>query len=118
MIMYDDQFGFRDHFTGVPFQTPEWTEWDFVLAQVDQLIEDYTDSNGLLAWEVDDPNHRVLVSAVKKVDRFEAAKQAITGKKSYRPTKGEYFVPKLSKTTAEWPTHTEYFEYMAQQRNE
>lgn len=118
MIMYDDHFGFRDPFTGLPFQEPEWTEWDYVLAQVDQLIDDYTDSNGLLAWEVDDPHHRVRVDAVRKIDRFEQAKQQITNKSRYKPVMGEYFVPRLSKTTEEWPTHSEYFEHLAKERND
>ena len=64
MIMADDWFGHRHPFTGEPFgDKDEWTDWDFVLVEAVQLIEDWTDQHGLLAWEVDDPKERVQVIA-------------------------------------------------------
>lgn len=114
MIMGDDHFGFHNPWTGETLGEPEWTTWDFTLAQVDQLIDDYSDANGLLLWEVDDPHQRVRVDAEKRVDKFEAAKQRKTSGKRYKPTPGEYFVPVVVKTSEEWPTLEEYVTFLAE----
>ena len=111
--MGDDWFGYRNPLTGAPFKDAdrnEWTQWDYLLATVDQTIEDLTDSNGLYVWETHDPKQRVRVDAVRKIDPFEAAKQSTTGRKNYKPKPGEYFVPHLTKTVEEWPTLREYLE--------
>ena len=114
--MADDWFGHRNPFTGEPMgDRDEWIMWDYLLASVDQLIEDWTDSNGLYRWEMEDPKDRVQVDAVRKIDRFEAAKQRRTGGKNYKPRDGEYFVPKVWKTSEEWPLFREYMEHLAQQ---
>ena len=55
------------------------------------------------------------MDAVRKIDRFEAAKQRRTGGKKYKPRDGEYFVPKVWKTSEEWPLFREYMEHLAQQ---
>lgn len=55
-----------------------------------QTIEDFTTPDGLLAWEIDEDD--VIVDAVKKTNKFEAAKQRKTGGNNYKPTPGEYFV--------------------------
>lgn len=112
MVLGDKYALHRSPFSGEPFGEPEWTTWDYVLVHATQLIEDYTDQNGLLVWEKESDS--VVVSAVKKIDRFEAAKEAITGGKNYKASKGEYFVPDLKlqywiKEDA-WPTHREWIE--------
>lgn len=105
--MGDDWFGHRDWFTEAPTgDKDEWTDWDYALARAQQLIEDYTDQHGNLVYEVQDD--RVVVEAVRKIDKFEAAKDRITSKKNYKPLDGEYYVPRLEKRSAEWPTFEEW----------
>lgn len=81
-------------------------DWDFALAEALQTIEDYTNQHGILAWEAD--SERVDVSAAKKIDKFESAKQRNTGRKNYKAEPGEYFVPHLELLGGEWPTMAEY----------
>lgn len=77
-----------------------------------QTIEDFTTSDGLLAWEIDEDE--VVVDALKKINKFEAVKQRKTGGKNYKSTPGEYFVPAIRpprgkdrhQTIAEWREKT------------
>ena len=113
--MNDDWFGHRDPLTGAPLGDKDsWIEWDYRLANVDQIISDWTDQNGLHSWEVNDPKRRVQVDAVRKIDQFEAAKQRRTSGKRYKAQPGEYFVPKVWKTTEEWPGFLEYVESLSE----
>lgn len=73
-----------------------------------QTITDNMDSNGLLVWERD--SERVEVMIEKKIDPFRAGVERLTGKKQYKPTPGEYFVPKLRLIGGEWPTQKEMIE--------
>lgn len=112
--MQDDWFGHRDAFTFEPVgDKDEWVEWDYVLLNAFQTVEDWTNQDGLLAYEVDDFQDRVIVQAVRKINKFEAAKESITGGKNYKPRPGEYFVPETLLQDPEndsWPTMEEYIE--------
>lgn len=113
-IMGDDWFGHRDWRTGrEQGDKDEWTEWDYLLARALQTIETHTDSNGLLIYEVRDD--RVVVDAIRKIDKFEEAKDRITSRKGYKPASGEYFIPRLDKRSEEWPTMAEYYERLARE---
>lgn len=90
----DDWVGHRDPITGQPVgNKDDWTEWDYALMYAVQTIEDFTTQDGILAWEIDEDG--VRVDAIKKFNKFEAAKQRKTGGKNYKPTPGEYFVPSI-----------------------
>lgn len=112
--MRDHYFGYRDFFTGeVLDEEVVWTDWDYALAGAVQTIEDFTDGDGLLPWEKDDDN--VVVEAVRKVNRFDAAKTRRTGAKRYKPIAGEYFVPQLTLLEGdEWPTLEEWAQKQAE----
>ena len=74
----------------------EWTDWDHALVTAIQVIEDYSDEYGLLAWELAD--EAVEVDAVRKVHKFKAsvdARTTGTPTKPYKPVPGEYFVPEV-----------------------
>jgi len=96
--MRDDWYGHRDFFTGIEVgDKDEWLDWDHALADALQTIEDYTDEYGLLAWELAD--EAVEVDAVKRIHKFrQALEQRTSGSKTkpYKPTPGEYFVPRVS----------------------
>lgn len=104
VLMQDEHYGHRVPFSRTILSDTSWTSWDYALISAMQTIEDYTDKNGILIWEKE--SSRVDVGAIKKIDRFEAVKQRITGKQKYKPTPGEYFVPdlKLMDSSGEWPT--------------
>lgn len=73
-----------------------WTDWDYALGYAIQIIEDFTDQYGLLAWEVED--EAVEIDAVKRRHKFKAAMDRATAgsdKKPYKPEPGEYFVPEV-----------------------
>lgn len=73
-----------------------WTDWDYALGYATQIVDDFTDQYGLLAWEVDD--EAVEIDAVKKRHKFKAAVDratAGTSKKPYKPEPGEYFTPEV-----------------------
>ena len=88
-------YGFRDPINWEVVGEVTWTDWDYALVHALQLIEDYTDANGIPVWEKE--SEKMVVEAVKKIDRFEAAKSSATGGKNYKATPGEYFVPRLTK---------------------
>ena len=90
--MRDDAFGHRDYVTGEPFRdTDDWLEWDYALIAAYQFIDVHTDDYGLHSWEVAD--EAVDVQAIRKQNKFLAARDAITNGKNYKPWNGEYFVP-------------------------
>lgn len=96
VIMGDDWFGHRNPRTGEPRgDKEEYTRWDYALMSAFQTIEDYTDpKSGLPIWELDD--ERVVVSAVRRINKFDQAVALRTaGKKNkpYTPIPGEYFIP-------------------------
>lgn len=81
-----------------------WTSWDFAIITALQVIKDYTNQHGILAWDAE-ADRDVDIIAVRKKDRFEAAKTAVTSRKSHKPIPGEYYVPKLKLMEgSEWPT--------------
>lgn len=92
--MGDDWFGHRDPLTWEKTgDKDEWIDWDHILANVLQTIEDFSDQHGLLQWQLDDD--AVVVDAVKKIHPFEAARDRKTGHKNYKSVPGEYYVPRL-----------------------
>lgn len=96
--MGDDWFGHRDPLTGRPMgDRTEYTRWDWALANAVQTIEDFTDEkSGLPQWELDD--ERVVVDAVRKVNKFQRAideRTKGTPKKPYKGVPGEYFIPEV-----------------------
>lgn len=117
--MGDDWFGHRNFLTMKPQgDRDEWIEWDYILVRLLQTIEDWTNEHGLLVYEIDDPMERTFVDAVKKIDKFEAAKHHRTSGKKYKPTPGEYFIPEIKKRSKEWPTMREYVEHQLREQAE
>lgn len=103
----DHHIGHRDRVTGRIADTG-WTRWDFRLFDAFCTVEDFTTKTGLLIWEVE--GEGVEVSAERKTDPFEAAKARATGRKSYKPRPGEYFVPDVHLIPGyeKWPTITDW----------
>lgn len=95
--MQDDWYGHRDPFTGEPSgDKSEWVSWDYALMTALQIVEDHTDEYGILAWERED--EAVEIDAEKRIHKFKAAIERSTSgspNRPYKPTPGEYFVPKL-----------------------
>ena len=109
-IMKDQWFGHRD-LRGREIGDPDgWTRWDYALSTALQIIEDSTDQHGVLAYQTE--AEWVEVEAVKKINKFESAKQRLTGGKNYRGSPGEVFVPRVfSRSSSKGiPTFREYQE--------
>lgn len=105
--MRDPYFGHRDWFTGKELGDREaWTSWDFALVAAYQIIQDHTDSNGILVWENEADNIEVL--AERKTSKFDASRDSITSGKNYKSKKGERWVPKVKKMYGEYPTYSEW----------
>lgn len=121
-IMVDDDFGHMNRVSGerkLPRGT--WVAWDYILANVFQLISDFTDENGFLVWESQDPDERMEIRGVVKVDRPENVRQKVEKQNSKRMERvpGSYVSLSIRKRREEdeYPTHEEYFERMAQEEN-
>jgi len=119
--MRDPYFGHRDFFTGEPLRDKdEWTDWDYALVAAYQTVQDMTNKHGLLVHEVE--SDRVMVSAVKKIDRFQAqVDRATKGSKAkgYTPDPGEYFEPKLElRFGDEWPTLEDHWADLAERSSD
>lgn len=94
VIMHDDWYGHRDPFTGDPKgDKDEWLEWDFLLLETLQMIEDHTDDTGLLVWETDDP--AAVVDAIPKINKFDRAREVKESAKNFKRRPGTRYVPKL-----------------------
>lgn len=92
--MHDDWYGHRDPFTGDPKgDKDEWLEWDFLLLETIQMIEDHTDDTGLLVWETDDP--AAVVDAIPKINKFDRAREVKESAKNFKRRPGTRYVPKL-----------------------
>lgn len=73
------------------------------------MIQDNTNSSGILEWENDSDN--VVVEAVRKFDKFEQSRQNRTKgtkKKPYEAAPGEKWVPRTRLQWGEWPTYDEW----------
>ena len=104
--MRDPYFGHRD-LNGEPNgDRDEWIEWDYLLISALQVIEDFTDRNGLLVWESE--SEEVDVVAERKIDPFQAAVERRTSRKGYKAAPGETFIPKLVLQGQKWPTHSDW----------
>lgn len=120
MITQDEWYGHRNHFTGEPEgDREEWVPWDFILAQAYQLVTDFTNQYGFLEWESDDPYGVVTVVPELKIDKVEQSLEL--GKKNRDTARrlervaGSKLVPRLKKKKdKEWPSHVEYFKYLAE----
>lgn len=110
MILGDKYALWRDPFSGEPLGEPEWTDWDYVLVNAVQIIEDFTLPSGLLAWE--NESDKIDVLAVQKVDKFRAAEQKYTNNKRNKEIPGGYFVPlvRLKPFVKEYPSFREWVE--------
>lgn len=91
--MADDWYGHRNPFTGEPEgDRDEWVEWDHLLANAFQTIEDFTDpDSGILQWKLDDP--AVDIVAEKYIHKWHEAVEARTSGKNYKAAHGERFRP-------------------------
>jgi len=59
--------------------------------QAFQIVEAYTDADGLPEWTRDDPT--VRIEAKKKINQFHSSKDSRTSGTNYKPEPGEYYVP-------------------------
>jgi hypothetical protein len=109
VILHDYHAGHRNWWTNEPSE-PHATAWDYALGEAFQLIEDYTDDNGLLIWERD--SDRVTVNAIKKTNKAKAAiarKTKGSKKKPYDPSPGEYWLTEPVLMRGEdWPSISEW----------
>lgn len=105
--MRDPHFGHRNVLTGEPEgSSSEKTDWDYALIAAYQVIQDNTGSDGVLSWENDSDN--IEVQAIKKTNKFEQSRENYTGKKNYKKSRGEVFVPRVKKLAGEWPTWSDW----------
>lgn len=115
-ILHDHHALHRDWFTGEPTGDTHPTEWDYILADVYQIIEDNTNKHGHLRWEAD--SDLVAFDAKKRIDKAQAAIDRKTrgGKnKPYEPSPGEYWVtsPVLKNPDGKWPTLEDWYKQEA-----
>lgn len=101
----------RDWFDGAELGDPVPADWDYILADVFQIIADNTDDNGHLRWEADHDN--VTFDATKRINKAQAAidrKTKGTKDKPYKPADGETWVtkPRLMNKSLGWPTFEDY----------
>ena len=107
--MHDDWHGHRDPRNNAPTGDKDaWIGWDYALITALGVIEDYSDENGLLGWEIDD--EAVEVNAVKKFNKFKASIENITSGAKYKASPGEYFVPEVTtrRSSGEFQTFSEW----------
>lgn len=92
--MQDDWHGHRDPFTGAKQgDKDEWLEWDFLLLNAFQTVEDFTDEYGILKWVHDDPAVRINAKSV--IHKFAEARDRITSQPKRKTPKGESFIPEV-----------------------
>lgn len=115
--MRDPYFGHRDWFTGEEQDDREAkTDWDYALMAAYQIIQDHTDSDGVLIWENESDN--IEVNAKWRKSKFRAAVEQRTGGKKYKAQKGEYFVPDVHKMWGEYPTYSEWIDKQVKEQSE
>lgn len=86
-----------------PDGTPEWLDVDYALIEALQIIEDHTDPNGLLIWVAEADN--VDIQAVRKISKFDSARERRTTGTKYKAQPGEYFHPQVDLIRGEYPTY-------------
>ncbi len=109
MVMGDEWFGHYNLVTGRPNgDRNEWIDWDFALMKAFEIIEAYTDQDGIPEWKKRDPAEKI--DAERKINSFHAAKDRITSAKKYTAAPGEYFIPVLEskRTDGELWTYSEW----------
>lgn len=112
MLFHDFYALNRDTVTGEPNPSVVWSDWDYILAEVIQFIDDYTTPEGHLLWEAE--SDRVTFDARKKINKARAAIDRRTKgskNKQYEAADGEYWVtePVLMRGD-DWPTINEWFD--------
>lgn len=112
MLLHDHYALHRNWFTGEADEEPTWTDWDYALAEVGQMLEDYRTPEGHMFWEAE--SERVTFDARKKINKARAAidrKTKGSKGKPYKPLDGEYWVtePVLMEGD-DWPTLEEWLE--------
>lgn len=118
--MADDWYGHRNPFTGDPEgDKDEWLEWDYLLLNAFQIIEDFTDpDSGILQWKLEDPSLRV--TAERYIHPWHEAVESKTGAKNYKASPGERFRPVVDSARKDgslW-TMTQWFEEKAKEKAE
>lgn len=116
--MRDDAFGHRDPFTGeVVGDKDEWTAWDYLIADVAQLIEDCTDENGFLVWEKDTGQEEpTAIIATLRRDRAAYTRQVFEKQNADALSKpGAYVELRMKlRNGYEYPSHRDYFKRQAE----
>ena len=114
--MSDDWFGHRDINGKTVGDKSERVDWDFALMTAFQVIEDGTDEDGNLIWEVD--YEGVLVESQKTTNRFHASVDRKTQKKDYKPTPGERWRPVVKPVRGQeyLPTRAEWLKQKAEEQ--
>lgn len=112
MILRDKYAGYRNYEDdnweineSRPYMSSEWTDWDFALASVGQLIEDYTNKdNGQLYWI--DSSDKVEWQVRSSYSGYDAAMDGES--ESLEPGESRYAVPVYDEDDP--PTLTEWIE--------
>lgn len=107
----DDWFGHRDVWGNPVGDKNERIDWDFALIHALQVIEEHTDSDGLLIWEYDVDG--VNVTSEKKINKFHASVEKKTSKDGYKASPGERWLPRVKRVNGELPTFKEWRESKA-----
>jgi len=112
VLLYDNYAMHRDWFTGEVDEEPFWTDWDYILAEVAQMLEDYRTPEGHMFWEAE--SQRVTFDAQRKINKARAAIERKTKgskNKPYKPADGEYWVTEpVLMSGDDWPTIAEWME--------
>jgi hypothetical protein len=112
VLLYDYHALHRNWFTGDVDEEPTWTDWDYILAEVGQMLEDYRTPEGHMFWEAE--SERVTFNAQRKINKAKAAidrKTKGSKNKPYSPQDGEYWTTEpVLMYGDDWPTIEEWME--------
>jgi hypothetical protein len=119
MILHDRYAGYRDwtdprwDWERAPYvDESKWTDWDYSLASVAQLIEDYTDkNNGQLYWI--DASDKVSWELKSSYSGYDAAIDK--DDKNLEPGESRYAVPVFDEDDP--PTISEWIESLEDETN-
>lgn len=110
VLLHDFYALHRNSVTGEPDEDPTWTDWDYILAEVGQMLEDYRTPEGHMFWEAE--SERVTFDAQRKINRARAAIERKTKgskNKPYKAQDGEYWITEpVLMYGDDWPTIEEW----------